>query len=184
VDQVQYEYQRVVDYAWISLDSPTPGPGGKPNYPAIESVLADPTLIINLISTSQDPYLRSRQIKIAIESYIRNIESYFNRQRENEFRHILLNRKIRFYVGIDSAAISSIVGINLKMILTDVSPLSLIDDHPYGPMNWRDVDELRATKRNLFFMDYQTAQYFKIPCGFRDEVIPLDAHTDKKGIPF
>ncbi len=52
--------------------------------------------------------------------------------------------------------------------------MSIINDHPEGPPDWREVDELRATKRAWFYMDMRNIQYFKIPCGFQEEVIPVD----------
>jgi hypothetical protein len=53
----------------------------------------------------------------------------------------------------------------------------MIDDHPDEPPDWREVDELRATKRNRFYMDSLTIQFFKIPCGFQEEVIPVDPRS-------
>ena len=66
----------------------------------------------------------------------------------------------------------------------DVRHLSMIDEHPEGPPHWRDVDELRATKRNWFYMDSRTVQYFKIPCGFQEEVIPVDPRSPIGDIAF
>jgi hypothetical protein len=66
----------------------------------------------------------------------------------------------------------------------DVRHLSMIDDHPEGPPAWREVDEIRATKRNWFYMDSLTIQYFKIPCGFQEEVIPVDPRSTLGDISF
>ena len=62
--------------------------------------------------------------------------------------------------------------------------MSMIDDHPEGPPDWREVDELRATKRNWFYMDSLTIQFFKIPCGFQEEVIPVDPRSTIGDIAF
>jgi hypothetical protein len=62
--------------------------------------------------------------------------------------------------------------------------LSIIDDHPEGPPDWRDVDELRATKRTWFYMDMWNIQFFKIPCGFQEEVIPVDSRSPIGDIAF
>ncbi len=89
VDQRKSELQNWIADAWKSLDKPHPGPNGKPRYPVIKSVLTDPLLIVNLISTSSDPIIRSRQIKIAIESYVRKIEPHFGRKLDDEFYNIV-----------------------------------------------------------------------------------------------
>jgi hypothetical protein len=60
----------------------------------------------------------------------------------------------------------------------------MIDDHPEGPPDWREVDELRATKRTWFYMDMRNIQSFKIPCGFQEEVIPVDSRSPIEDIAF
>jgi hypothetical protein len=60
----------------------------------------------------------------------------------------------------------------------------MIDDHPEGPPDWRELDELRATKRNWFYMDSVTIQFFKIPCGFQEDVIPVDPRSTLGDISF
>ncbi len=53
-----------------------------------------------------------------------------------------------------------------------------------GPAEWRVVDELRAEKRNWFYMDSLTVQFFKIPCGFQEEVIPVDPRSTIGDVAF
>jgi hypothetical protein len=85
VDERKREFQDCIDAAWSSLDKPHPGPNGGPRYPVIKSVLREPLLIVNLISASSDPIIRSRQMKIAIESYVRKIEPHFGRKLDENF---------------------------------------------------------------------------------------------------
>jgi hypothetical protein len=148
---------------------------------------------VHLIATTSDPVVRSRQIKIAIESYVRKIEPHFGRKLDEEFynnvdwdsftrapqpkdaflrwhrwRCYFLNSLHRYSILQDY----------------DVRNMSMIDDHPEGPPQWRYVDELRAKKRNWFYMDSRTIQYFKIPCGFQEEVIPVDPRSPIGDIAF
>jgi hypothetical protein len=151
VDEKQREFQECIDRAWTSLDKPNIGPKGVVRFPIIKSIVNDHSLIVNLISAHPDPVVRSRQIKIAIESYLRKIEPHFGRTLDDEFysnvewdyltrapapkdsflrwhrwRCYFLNRMHRY----DDHC--------------DLSDLSIIDDHPEGPPEWRIVDELRA----------------------------------------
>ena len=66
----------------------------------------------------------------------------------------------------------------------DLGDLSFIDDHPEGPAEWRVVDELRAEKRNWFYMDSLTIQFFKIPCGFQEDIIPIDPRSTIGDVSF
>ncbi len=173
------------------MDKPHPGPNGKPRYPVIKSVLSDPTLIVNLISSSSDPIVRSRQIKLAIESYVRKIETHFGRKLNDEFYN---NVEWDFFTKAPQPKDSFLRWHRwrcyfLNRLLRyeddhDVRHLSMIDDHPEGPPDWREVDKLRATKRNWFYMDSLTIQYFKIPCGFKEEVIPVDPRSEIGDIAF
>jgi hypothetical protein len=186
VDITKSHFQEGIDDAWKSLDQPIPGPNGVPRYPVFKNIVNNHSLIVHLVSTSSDPVIRSRQIKIAIESYVRKIEPHFGRKLDDKFynnvdwdfftkapqpkdsflrwhrwRCYFLNRMQRYSVLHDD----------------DVRHLSMIDEHPEGPPHWRDVDGLRATKRNWFYMNSLTVQYFKIPCGFQDDVIPVDPRS-------
>jgi hypothetical protein len=193
VDKIKSHFQEYIDEAWKSLDKPITGPHGKPRYPVVKSVVNNHSLIVHLIATNSDPVVRSRQIKIAIESYVRKIEPHFGRKLDEEFynnvdwdsftrapqpkdaflrwhrwRCYFLNRLHRYSILQDY----------------DVRNMSMIDDHPEGPPQWRYVDELRAKKRNWFYMDSRTIQYFKIPCGFQEEVIPVDPRSPIGDIAF
>ncbi len=191
VDETKREFQDWIDEAWSSLDKPHPGPNGAPRYPVIKSVLREPRLIVNLISASSDPIIRSRQIKIAIESYVRKIEPHFGRKFDDEF---YTNVEWDFFTRAPQPKDSFLRWHRWRCYFLnrlhryeddyDVRHLSMIDDHPEGPLDWRDVDEIRATKRNWFYMDSLTTQFFKIPCGFQEEVIPVDPRSTLGDIAF
>jgi hypothetical protein len=191
VDERQHEFQERIDYAWASVDKPNIGPKGVQRYPVFKSVVNDHSLIVKLISAAWDPVVRSRQIKIRIEGYLRKLETHFERTlddiiysnvewdyltrspapkdsflRWHRWRCYFLNRMHRY----DDHC--------------DLSELSIIDDHPEGPAEWRVVDELRAEKRNWFYMDSLTVQFFKIPCGFQEEVIPVDPRSTIGDVAF
>ncbi len=191
VDKTKGEFQDWINAAWTSLDKPHPGPNEIPRYPVIKSVLTDPCLIVNLISTSPDPIVRSRQIKIAIKSYVRKIEPHFGRKLNEEFYN---NVEWDFFTKSPQPKDSFLRWHRWRCYFLnrlhryeddyDIRHLSMIDDHPEGPPAWREVDELRATKRNRFYMDFQTIQFFKIPCGFQEDVIPIDSRSTLGDISF
>jgi hypothetical protein len=191
VDERKHEFQERIDYAWASVDKPSLGPNNVVRFPVFKSVVNDHSLIVKLISAAWDPVVRSRQIKIRIESYLRKLEPHFERTlddiiysnvewdyltrspapkdsflRWHRWRCYFLNRMHRY----DDHC--------------DLSELSIIDDHPEGPAEWRVVDELRAEKRNWFYMDSLTVQFFKIPCGFQEEVIPVDPRSTIGDVAF
>jgi hypothetical protein len=53
---------------------------------------------------------------------------------------------------------------------------SPLDHKPEGCPNWREVDELRATKRSWFLMDQNTSQYIPISSGLSG-INPYQEHT-------
>ena len=190
VDEKKHEFQERIDYAWASVDKPNRGPKGVIRFPVFKSVVNDHSLIVKLISAAFDPVVRSRQIKIRIESYLRRIEPHFERTladihsnvewdyltkspapndsflRWHRWRCYFLNRMHRYEDRCD------------------LGDLSFIDDHPEGPAEWRVVDELRAEKRNWFYMDSLTIQFFKIPCGFQEDIIPIDPRSTIGDVSF
>ncbi len=191
VDIRKREFQDRIDDAWKTLDMPHPGPNGVKRYPLIKSVVNDHGLIVNLISASSDPIIRSRQIKIAIEIYLRKIEPHFGRKLDEEFYN---NVDWDFFMKSPKPKDSFLRWHKWRCYFLnrlhryqddyDVRHLSMIDDHPEGPPDWREVDELRATKRNWFYMDMRNIQFFKIPCGFQKEVIPVDSRSPIGDIAF
>jgi hypothetical protein len=155
VDQEKHEYQRWIDYAWSILDKPTPGPGEVPRFNFIKSVLTDPLLVIKLISAHPDPAIRFRRSQLAIESYVRKIEPLFKRQLTDEF-----------YNNVDWDMFTHSPHHPQESFLrwhrwrcyclnrwhrheddSGVEHLRMIDDHEEGPPQWRDVDDVRPTKR-------------------------------------
>ena len=154
VDQEKHEYQRWIDFAWLILDKPTPGPGVVPRFKAIKSVLTDPIHVVKLISAHPDPVIRFRQTQLAIEGYVRKIEPLFKRQLTDEFHNNVDWDMFRHSPHPQESFLRwhrwRCYCLNRWHRHKDdygVEYLSMIDDHEEGPPQWRDVDDVRPTKR-------------------------------------
>jgi hypothetical protein len=191
IDERKHEFQERIDYAWASVDKPNIGPNKVVRFPVFKSVVNDHSLIVKLISAAWDPVVRSRQIKIRIESYLRKLEPHFGRTLDDDiYSNVEWDYLTRSPAPKDSFLrwhrwrCYFLNRMHRYEDRCDLGDLSFIDDHPEVPAEWRVVDELRAEKRNWFYMDSLTIQFFKIPCGFQDDVIPVDPRSTIGDISF
>jgi hypothetical protein len=187
VDPVQKEYQVTVEWAWTVLHTEAE------KHKATPCLLSDPNLIIKYLPPflSTDPHLRSRQIMIVMERYIRQIEPHFHQHLDKAYRD---NVEWDYFTKSPTPKASFLRWCRWKcyfvnryhryMDRDNLDALSPIDDLPEGPPNWRDVDELRTQHRNWFIMDSVTSQYKQVPCGFQDDVIPKDDDVELRDIVF
>jgi hypothetical protein len=187
VDPLKRDYQVAVDWAWEVLHSEAP------KHKSTPSLLSEPLLILKYLPPilSNDTHERSRQIMIAMVRYVRQIEPHFHQHLDKAYRD---NVEWDYFTKSPTPKESFLRWCRWKCYFVNryhryqdrenLDELSPLDDRPEGPPNWRDVDELRAQRRNWFIMNSVTSQYKKVTCGFQDEFIPQDDYFDLKDIVF
>jgi hypothetical protein len=153
VDPVQKEYQVTVEWAWTVLHTEAE------KHKATPCLLSDPNLIIKYLPPflSTDPHLRSRQIMIVMERYIRQIEPHFHQHLDKAYRD---NVEWDYFTKSPTPKASFLRWCRWKcyfvnryhryMDRDNRDALSPIDDLPQGPPNWRDVDAPGQKAAKLF----------------------------------
>jgi hypothetical protein len=187
VDPVKKDYQITVNLAWDTLYSESP-----PTR-LIRSILHDPTLIATKFQRAAmrvtDPSQRYRQIQIVIEAYVRSIENHFHKKLKDYYDNVDWDMLTELPSPKDSylrwIRWRCYFRNRLNRFLDDPDTIhSPIDDITHGCPLWRDVDELRATKRNWFLMYQKISQYVWIPSTGEayQEAIPAHSAIRRKHI--
>jgi hypothetical protein len=183
IDPVKKEYRTSVALAWDTLYSESP-PKRR-----IKSIVHEPTLIAQKFQRAamhiKDPSQRYRQFQIAIEAYVRSIEYHFHKKLMDYNDNVQWD----MLTELPSPKDSYLRWIRWRCYFRNrlnsyldhpESILSPIDDITQGCPQWREVDELRATKRNWFVMDREISQYVLLASSdgeaYQEDTIP--AHSD------
>jgi hypothetical protein len=184
IDPDKKEYRISVALAWDTLYSDSP-----PTC-RVRSILHEPTLIAKKFQQAamrnNDPSKRYRQIQIVIEAYVRSIENHFHKKLKEyndnvqwDMLSVLPSPKDSYLRWIRWRCYFRN---RLNRYLDDPENiLSPIDDITQGCPQWREVDEVRATKRNWFVMYRGITQYVWLAStdgAYQEDVIP-----DHRGIP-
>jgi hypothetical protein len=189
IDPDKKEYRTSVALAWDTLYSESP-PKRR-----IKSIVHEPTLIAQKFQRAamhiKDPSQIYRQFQIAIEAYVRSIEYHFHKKLMDYDDNIQWD----MLTELPSPKGSYLRWIRwrcyfrnrLNRYLDDPENiLSPIDDITQGCPQWREVDELRATKRNWFLMDREISQYVLLasPGGeaYQEDTIPAHPDIHRKDI--
>jgi hypothetical protein len=183
IDPDKKEYRTSVALAWDTLYSESP-PKRR-----IKSIVHEPTLIAQKFQRAamhiKDPSQRYRQFQIAIEAYVRSIEYHFHKKLMDYNDNVQWD----MLTELPSPKDSYLRWIRWRCYFRNrlnsyldhpESILSPIDDITQGCPQWREVDELRATKRNWFVMDREISQYVLLASSdgeaYQEDTIP--AHSD------
>ena len=178
IDPDKKEYRISVALAWDTLYSDSP-----PTC-RVRSILHEPTLIAKKFQQAamrnNDPSKRYRQIQIVIEAYVRSIENHFHKKLKEyndnvqwDMLSVLPSPKDSYLRWIRWRCYFRN---RLNRYLDDPENiLSPIDDITQGCPQWREVDEVRATKRNWFVMYRGITQYVWLAStegAYQEDVIP------------
>ena len=190
IDPDKKEYRISVALAWDTLYSDS-----SPTC-RVRSILHEPTLIAKKFQQAEmrnnDPSKRYRQIQIVIEAYVRSIENHFHKKLK-EYND---NVQWDMLSALPSPKDSYLRWIRwrcyfrnrLNRYLDDPENiLSPIDDITQGCPQWREVDEVRATKRNWFVMYRGITQYVWLAStdgAYQEDVIPNHPGIHLKDILF
>jgi hypothetical protein len=137
-----------------------------------------------------DPSQRYRQIQIVIEAYVRSIENHFHNKLDNYYDNVEWDMLTALPPPKDSylrwIRWRCYFRNRLNRFLDDPETIqSPIDDITEGCPNWREVDELRATKRNWFLMYQKISQYVTVHSAgeaYQEETIPVHPAIRRKHI--
>jgi hypothetical protein len=141
---------------------------------------------------NNDPSKRYRQIQIVIEAYVRSIENHFHKKLKEyndnvqwDMLSVLPSPKDSYLRWIRWRCYFRN---RLNRYLDDPENiLSPIDDITQGCPQWREVDEVRATKRNWFVMYRGITQYVWLAStdgAYQEDVIPNHPGIHLKDILF
>ena len=190
IDPDKKEYRISVALAWDTLYSDSP-----PTC-RVRSILHEPTLIAKKFQQAamrnNDPSKRYRQIQIVIEAYVRSIENHFHKKLKEyndnvqwDMLSVLPSPKDSYLRWIRWRCYFRN---RLNRYLDDPENiLSPIDDITQGCPQWREVDEVRATKRNWFVMYRGITQYVWLAStdgAYQEDVIPNHPGIHLKDILF
>ncbi len=154
----------------------------------IRSILHEPTLIAQKFQRAamrnKDPSQRYRLIQMVIEAYVRSIEYHFHKKLLDYNDNVQWDMLTELPSPNDSylrwIRWRRYFRNRLNRYLDDPDTiLSPIDDITQGCPQWREVDELRATKRNWFVMYREISQYVWLASpneAYQEDAIP--AHSD------
>jgi hypothetical protein len=188
VDPVKKEYHTSVNLAWDTLYSDSP-PTRR-----IRSILHDHTLIATKIQRAAmritDPSQLYRQFQIIIEAYVRSIQYHFYKKLMDYNDNVEWD----MLTELPSPKDSNLRWIRwrcyfrnrLNRFLDDPDTIpSPIDDVTQGCPQWREVDELPATKRNWFVMYREISQYVWLASQgepYQEDIIPAHQAIRRKHI--
>jgi hypothetical protein len=189
IDPDKKEYRTSVNLAWDSLHRESLL---QPPKRRIKSIVHEPTMIAQKFQRAamHNPSKCYRQFQIAIEAYVRSIEYHFHKKLMDYDDNIQWDMLTELPSPKDSylrwIRWRCYFRNRLNRYLDDPENiLSPIDDITQGCPQWREIDEVRATKRNWFLMDREINQYVWLatPDGaYQEDVIPVHSDIHRRDI--
>ena len=180
VDHNKDAYQSAIDAAWNSLKT--------------VDIANDPLKLVQILGPqfSTDPDIRSREIKIALERYIRQVEPTIYESIEHRFQDNVDWDPFTDYPQPKASFLrwhrwrcyfrNRLLHFTSEKFKNTI--WSTFKEVQEGPPLWRPIDEARTRKRDWFILRSDLAQYQKLIHGFDDDNIPTDNNVPNHDIIF
>ena len=180
IDQDKDAYQTTIDNAWKSLQT--------------VDIVNEPLQLVHILGPqfSLDPEIRSREIKIALERYIRQVEPTIYESIEQRFQDNVDWDPFIKYPKPRSSFLrwhrwrcyfrNRLLHFTSEKFKETFWPT--FNEVPEGPPLWRPIDEDRTRKRDWFILRSDSSQYEKLVHGFNDDNIPIDNNVPNHDIVF
>ncbi len=141
---------------------------------------------------STDPETRSREIKIALKRYIRQVEPTIYESIEQQFQDNVHGDPFTDYPRPKASFLrwhrwrcyfrNRLLHFTSEKFKNNLWPT--YNEVQEGPPLWRPIDEARTRKRDWFILRSDLAQYQKLVHGFDDDNIPTDNNVPNHDIIF
>ena len=180
IDQDKDAYQETIDTAWKSLEA--------------VDIANEPLRLVHILGPqfSSDPDIRAREIKIALERYIRQAEPTIYASIEQRFQDNVDWDPFTKYPRPKASFLRwhrwrCYFRNRLLHFTSEKFKATLwttFSEVPEGPPLWRPIDEARTRKRDWFILRSDLSQYQKLNHGFDDDNIPIDINVPNHDIVF